>query len=65
MLDATLATVENVIVIAAVGASLHYLAGLDWPWAVLVGAGVSLALRRLLRSRTLMRPRKPPLSGGG
>ena len=50
MLDTMLATVENVIVIAAVGASLHYLAGLDWPWAVLVGAGVSLALRRLLRS---------------
>jgi membrane protein implicated in regulation of membrane protease activity len=65
VLDTTRATVESVIVIVAVGASLHYLAGFDWPWAVLIGAGVSVALRWLLRSGMRMRPRKPPLSGGG
>ena len=30
MLDTTRATVESVIVIVVVGASLHYLAGFDW-----------------------------------
>jgi hypothetical protein len=57
--------VENVIVIVAVGVSLHYLAGLDWPWAILIGGGVSVALRWLLPSGTLARVRKPPLTGGG
>ena len=42
---------ENVVVIVAVGVSVHYLAGLDWPWAILIGGGVSIALRWLLRQR--------------
>lgn len=57
--------VANVIVIGAVGLSLHYLAGLDWPWAVLIGAGVSVALRLLIGSRSFARSGKPPLEGGG
>ena len=65
MLKTMLTYVENVIVIVAVGASVHYLGGLDWPWAILIGAAVSVALRWLLRSVGPARARKPPLTGGG
>ena len=41
MLKTMLTYVENVTVIVAVGVSVHYLAGLDWPWAILIGAAVS------------------------
>ena len=50
MLNTMLSFVEKVIVIVAVGVSLHYLGGLDWPWAILIGAAVSVALRWFLRS---------------
>jgi NhaP-type Na+/H+ or K+/H+ antiporter len=56
---------ENVIVILAVGVSVHYLGGLDWPWAILLGAAVSVALRWLFRSVGVARAGKPPLTGGG
>jgi NhaP-type Na+/H+ or K+/H+ antiporter len=65
VLKTMLTYVENVIVIVAVGVSVHYLAGLDWPWAILIGAAVSVALRWLLRSVGVTRVRKPPLTGGG
>ena len=62
-----LTSLENVVVIGAAGVSVHYLAGLDWPWAILIGGGVSIALRWLLRSGTVARVRKPkpPLTGDG
>ena len=65
MLKTMLTFVENVAVIVAVGVSVHYFVGLDWPWAILIGGGVSVALRWLLRSGTIARARKPPLAGGG
>ena len=65
MLKTLLTSLENVVVIVAVGVSVHYLAGLDWPWAIVIGGGVSVALRWLLRSGTVARVRKPPLTGGG
>jgi hypothetical protein len=65
VLKTMLTSIENVIVIVAVGVSAHYLAGLDWPWAILIGGAVSVALRWLVRSGTLARLRKPPLTGGG
>ena len=65
MLKTMLTYVENVLVIVAVGVSVHYLAGLEWPWAIVIGAAVSVALRRLLRSVVVTRMRKPPLTGGG
>jgi hypothetical protein len=58
MLETMLTSVESVIVILAVGVSLRYLAGLDWPWALLIGAGVSVALRRLIRSGSFARVKK-------
>ena len=48
MLKTMLTYAENVIVIVAVGVSVHYLGGLDWPWAIVIGAAVSVALRWLL-----------------
>ena len=65
MLNTMLTYVANVIVIVVVGVSFHYLGGLDWPWATLIGAAVLLALRWLLRSVGAVRERKPPLTGGG
>ena len=62
MLETMLSFVESVIVIVVVGVSLHYLAGLDWPWAILIGAAVSVALRWFLRSGVAARP--PPPGGG-
>jgi hypothetical protein len=65
MLKTLLTYVENVFVIAVVGVSIHYLAGPDWPWAIVIGAAVSVALRWLIRSGSLARMRKPPLTRGG
>jgi len=64
VLKTVLTYVENVIVTAAVGVSVHYLGGLDWPWAILIGAAASVALRWLLHSGVVARVRKPPLTGG-
>jgi len=64
VLKTILSFVENVIVIVVVGVSLHYLGGLDWPWAILIGAAVSVALRWFLRSGVAARVRKPPLTKG-
>jgi hypothetical protein len=55
---------ENVVVIVAVGVPLHYLAGLDWPWAIVIGAAVSIALRVLIHGGTLARLWKPRMTGG-
>ena len=52
--------VENVVVIVAVGVPVHYLAGLDWPWAILIGAAVLVALRWLMHSAAVARVRKRP-----
>ncbi len=65
MLKTMLTYVENLTVIVAVGVSVHYLVGLDWPWAISIGAAVFIALRWLLRTVGAARARKPPLTGGG
>lgn len=65
MFKTMLTYAENVVVIVAVGVPLYYLAGLDWPWAVLTGAAVSVALRWLIHSGAVMRIRKRPLTGRG
>jgi hypothetical protein len=63
MLETTLTALATVVVIAAVGLSVHYLAGLDWPWAIAVGAAVSIALRLLVPRAHLARGTKPPSIG--
>ena len=32
---------------------VHYLGGLDWPWAIVVGAAASMLLRLLIHSEPL------------
>jgi NhaP-type Na+/H+ or K+/H+ antiporter len=65
MFKTLLTYIEAVVVIVAVGVSLHYLAGLDWPWAILIGAAVSVALRWLIHSGAVARMRKRLMTGDG
>ena len=44
---------ETVAFIVAVGAPAHYILGLDWPWAIVVGAFASVLLRLLIHSEPL------------
>jgi hypothetical protein len=58
VLDRALTYVANVVVIAAVALPVHYLTGLDWPWAMLIGGAVLVALRRLMRREATERWRR-------
>ena len=49
MLERALMYAESVVVIGVVGVAAHYLTGLDWPWAIVIGAAASVALRWLVR----------------
>ena len=55
---------ERVAFIAAVSVPVHYLGGLDWPWAIVIGAATSIILSWLIHGGTVARLRKPPLPGG-
>lgn len=55
---------EAVAVIVAVSVPVHYFGGFDWPWAIVIGAATSIALRSLIHGGTLARLRKRPLPGG-
>lgn len=65
MLETMLISLGSVAVIAAVGVAVHYTAGLDWPWAIVIGAAIAIALRWLLRSEVEKGSGKPPLTRGG
>jgi hypothetical protein len=54
---------ESLAIIVAVSVAVHYLSGLDWPWAIVIGAATSVVLRRLIHSGTLARLRNRPLAG--
>ena len=64
MIRKILTYVENVVVIAAVGVPVHYFTGLEWPWAIVIGAAASIALRWLIRRGMHAQVRKPPVAGG-
>ena len=64
MAKTALSYVERVLLIVAVGVPVHYLGGLDWPWAIVIGAAASIALGWLIHSGTVARGRKPPVAGG-
>jgi hypothetical protein len=49
---------EAAVVIAAIAAPIHYLVGLDWPWAIVLGTAGSMLVRALVYPRT-----PPPASG--
>ena len=56
--------VEAVAVIVAVSVSVHYVGGLDWPWAIVIGAATSVVMRWLFHRGAIARLRKRPLPGG-
>lgn len=53
-----------VVAIVAVSLPVHYLGGLDWPWAIVVGAITSVAVRSVFTSGIVARRRKRLLPGG-
>ena len=55
---------EAVAFTVAVSVFVHYLGGLDWPWAIVIGAVTSIVLRWLIHGGTVARLRKRPLTGG-
>jgi hypothetical protein len=55
---------EAVAVIVVASVSVHYLGGLDWPWAIVIGAATSVVLRWLIHGGVLARWMKRPLVGG-
>lgn len=48
---------QTLVILAAVAAGVHYLFGVDWPWAIVIGAAVSTALRAVARRWPEERPR--------
>jgi hypothetical protein len=60
MSKTTVQYIQATAVITAVAAVVHYLTGLEWPWAILIGASASILLRVVLRH-----PRTPPPATGG
>ena len=39
---------EAIAILLVVAGAVHYLVGTDWPWAIVVGAAVSVLFRALL-----------------
>ena len=52
MSKTTIHYIQAIAVIAAVAAVVHYLTGLEWPWAIVIGASASMLLRALRHLRT-------------
>jgi hypothetical protein len=46
---------QTLVVLAVVAVAVHYLAGLDWPWAILAGAVASLLARAVFQHRSAAR----------
>ena len=55
---------ESLAMTFAVSVPAHSFGGLDWPWAILLGAATSVVLRWLFHSGIVARRRKRPLTGG-
>ena len=64
MAKTALNSAGTVLFIGVVAVPVHYLAGLEWPWAIVVGAAASIGLRWLINRVALAHLRKPPLAGG-
>jgi hypothetical protein len=43
---------EIAVILVAVATAVHYLAGVDWPWAVVAGAAAATLARGLIHRRT-------------
>ncbi|HEY7251068.1 MAG TPA: hypothetical protein VIG37_11295 [Methylomirabilota bacterium] len=43
---------ETIAILAAAAIAVHFLAGVDWPWAITAGAAVAVVLRSLLHHKS-------------
>jgi Kef-type K+ transport system membrane component KefB len=43
--------VQTLVILALTAVIAHYLAGLDWPWALVAGAALSIIARTLINAR--------------
>lgn len=46
---------EILVIIAVVAVATHYLAALDWPWAIVAGAAASLLARAIFHRKPAAR----------
>ena len=58
MSKTTIRYIEAIAVIAVIATPVHYLAGLDWAWSIVLGAVAAIALRALMH-----RGSAPPTTG--
>ena len=59
MLKSIAAYAQAVALIAVVAVPLHFLAGLDWPWAVVAGGLAAIVLRPLIRRARIASDGRP------
>jgi hypothetical protein len=64
MAKTALNSAGSILLIVAVAVPVHYLGGLEWPWAIVIGAAGSITLRRLVHGGSVAGLRKPPAAGG-
>ena len=43
---------ETLVMLVAVAAAVHYIAGLEWPWSVAAGAAAATVARALIHRNT-------------
>ena len=55
---------ETAALVVAVGLPVHYLAGLDWPWAIVIGVAASIILRLLIHAEHMRAFWKRPVIRG-
>jgi len=48
----TLLYAETIAILVAVGAIVHLLASVDWPWAIAIGAAAAVVLRAVIHPKT-------------
>ena len=65
MLKTILTYVGILTVIVVVGVAVHYFGGLDWPWAISIGAAAAVRSVGSFAAWGLRARGRPRLTGGG
>ena len=55
MVKRALIYAETALFTITVAAPVHYLGGVDWPWALVIGVAVSMVLRALIHGKAALR----------
>lgn len=56
MANTVLRYIETTAIVVVVAAAVHYIANVDWPWAIAAGAAASVLVRAILHRRPAARP---------